>query len=516
MKITVPKNAFIEALSSLDKLGRNLKNAFPEFRHVRIQADAGSQCVHMAARDLEQQLQFELPDARVEDDLDIAASCAQLQSLVKGCRKDGELTLSADSGTLEVLEDGRSLGQLPLADGENAFPSPEVPGDAETVALPANFSAFVSDAAMCAGKDPTRVQVHGVCICKEGITATDGRELYHVPLPLEGVRSELSLIHTPALASIRRPWRSISTWRGKDRRLAAIRGDGFTYFAAISDGQYPNWRKVVPDDRDLDASIRFADPQRLLLMKFLQGVGKRADEHVELAFGPEQATVTDAAGRKINLPAETDGVRNPGSIAMRAEFLWKAFRLGHGSLRFSPGGRMPLKATGGKGIYIFMPCVPDNPQHPAAATATEPKPAGTEKRPQTAAAGNAVEKPRHGKGFPSPEAPKNTPQAHPPTTPEKPITSQQMKGTQTMEKATRETAAAVPQSNQEKADPEATPIEEASLCLDGIREDIKGITERFQQAARKLKEAMLEQKRQERQYNTALKTLERIRQASGF
>ena len=90
-------------------------------------------------------------------------------------------------------------------------------------------------------------------------------------------------------------------------------------------------------------------------MKFLQGVGKRADEHVELAFGPEQATVTDAAGRRINLPAETDGVRNPGSIAMRAEFLWKALRLGHGSLRFSPGGRMPLKATAAKASTSSCP-----------------------------------------------------------------------------------------------------------------------------------------------------------------
>ena len=64
--------------------------------------------------------------------------------------------------------------------------------------------------------------------------------------------------------------------------------------------------------------------------------------------------------------------------------------------------------------------------------------------------------------------------------------------------------------------PEITPIEEANQCLEGIKGDIKNINERFQQAARKLKEALLHQRQKERQYFDAIKKLDRIRQASGF
>ena len=64
--------------------------------------------------------------------------------------------------------------------------------------------------------------------------------------------------------------------------------------------------------------------------------------------------------------------------------------------------------------------------------------------------------------------------------------------------------------------PEITPIEEANQCLEGIRDDIKNLNERFLLAARKLKEALLHQRQKERQYFDAIKKLDRIRQASGF
>ena len=78
------------------------------------------------------------------------------------------------------------------------------------------------------------------------------------------------------------------------------------------------------------------------------------------------------------------------------------------------------------------------------------------------------------------------------------------------------TAITAPQSTPEKTEAEINPIEEANKYLDLIRDDIKNINEGFQLAARKLKEALLQQRQKERQYFDAVKKLERIRQASGF
>ncbi len=518
MKITITKNPFLEAVASMEKLGRNLKIAFPNFKYVQIKANVSKQSVCLSACDLDQVLQFDLPEAQVEGDLDIAVSCSQLRNLVKSSRKDGELTLAIASDTLEILENGRSLGQLPLADEEIAFSCPKAPDDAETIVLPANFAALVADASLCVSKDPTRVQVHGVCFSKDGITATDGKELFHVPLPLAELHSEISVIITPALASIKRPWRSISTWVKEDRRFVIIRGDGFSYFAKISNGKYPNWRNVIPDEKDLDVSIQFADPQCLQLKEFLQSVDKRIGEYVELAFEQDQITATDAANRKLFLHVETKGMQSPGSVSMKAEFLGRMLKLGHNKLLLAPSEQKPMKATGGKGFYIFMGAIPDNPKNQSVTVPVqEPKSVETENQAQTVIAEKTAENPPQTKEIASPETTKIKPPVQSHTTPKNPSINPRTKGVPNMEKTIPSpTAITAPQSTPEKTEAEINPIEEANKYLDLIRDDIKNINEGFQLAARKLKEALLQQRQKERQYFDAVKKLERIRQASGF
>jgi hypothetical protein len=59
-------------------------------------------------------------------------------------------------------------------------------------------------------------------------------------------------------------------------------------------------------------------------------------------------------------------------------------------------------------------------------------------------------------------------------------------------------------------------IDEASQCIELLRGQFKTFDSQLAQAGRKLKEALLAQRRKKRQYTDAVKKLERIRQASGF
>ena len=81
---------------------------------------------------------------------------------------------------------------------------------------------------------------------------------------------------------------------------------------------------------------------------------------------------------------------------------------------------------------------------------------------------------------------------------------------------TRFTVPANTDTSSTNTEEDTLPIEEASQCIDFIREQVKNLDERLTQASRKLKEAMLVQRRKKRQYADAVKKLERIRQASGF
>lgn len=65
-------------------------------------------------------------------------------------------------------------------------------------------------------------------------------------------------------------------------------------------------------------------------------------------------------------------------------------------------------------------------------------------------------------------------------------------------------------------EPDSNPLEEAAQHLDELKDELKALSDKVTLASRKFKEVMQEQRRQEREYNTAVRKLERIRQASGF
>jgi hypothetical protein len=70
-------------------------------------------------------------------------------------------------------------------------------------------------------------------------------------------------------------------------------------------------------------------------------------------------------------------------------------------------------------------------------------------------------------------------------------------------------------SSQDNA-PDLSPLEEANQCIDALREEVKSLNDRLNLVGRKLKEALLAQRQQERLYTSTARKLDRIRQASGF
>lgn len=517
MKITVPKNEFLDAIASLGKIAMG-RVTLPDFQNVHITANLKNQTVRIAACDFDQALHVDLLLAKADADVSVSVSCAQLRSLVRACGKDGDITLLVSSETLDLIENDQMIGQLPLAESEIVFPSPTIPQDAESVVLPTTFPAFMADASCCISDDPARALLHGVCISGLGVTATDGRELFHVPLPFDSLRSEMVLKLTPALASIRQRWLSLAAWPDGATRYVAIQGKSFQYTAKVPNGKYPNWQAVLPEESSLVVSVKFTGPQSQQMKEYLRGIDKNAGTWIELTIQQGQVTVKDASARKIFLPAEIDGCSEPCSITMGGEYLAKLFKFGHDTLLLNPGGGTPMKCIGGSGFYLFMGCTLTNSQTQAPRTAAgvqpnantaetqnpDPMPVAATK-PEIPAQNTEVEPTK----MPEITSPVPTPSSHPISQ------DNQEKGKQTMERPHVELKP-IPVNSPIISDPEATPMEEASQCLDDLREEVKSISEKLNQVSRKFKEALLQQRQKDRQYFTTVKKLERIRNASGF
>jgi DNA polymerase III sliding clamp (beta) subunit (PCNA family) len=521
MKIIIPKTELSEALCSLSRIACVANPILPATRLVRIQADAKKQSVVLSAGDLDQALQFTLPNAKTDADLDVAVSCAELKNAINGCGRTGELTFIVQADELTVFNNELQLGILTLAPQSDAYPFPEIPKNPSQIILPTNFTSFLANAQACTCNDPSRKILHGISISPDGVTATNGQHLFHVPLPLSGLPSELILEFNRVLLSIRQRWLSLATWKASEQStFIAIRGENFLYITKNVDGKFPNWRQVVPDDARLDCAIALPETDRNVLKNFLGLVEKKISEHVELTVETSRLKVVDATGRTVYLNnAEVKGGLLPCTTNVKADFLLKAIKFGHDTLRMCTCDDCAMIATGGAGFYVFMGCVRKKAAEPDVAVEAEAIPQPEEQDvTATAVAAASSTIPQPAKEETTPKAPQAQPAASPANVPQ--TTPKTRKETSTMQNIAMiprlpAPSATTPSTSQDDST-DLSPLEEANQYIEALRDEVKGLGERLNLAGRKLKEALLSQRQMERRYASTSRKLERIRQASGF
>ena len=524
MKIIIPKTELSEALCSLSKIACSAKPILPSLSFVRIQADAKKQTIVMSAGDLDQFLQFTLPNAQTDADVDIAVSCAELKNAIKGCGSAGDLTFAIEDEKLTVMNHELQLGILSLAPQDDAYPFPAVPKNPDSqIVLPTNFTSFLANAQACTSTDPTRKILQGICIAPDGITSSNGQDLYHVPLPLSGLPSAIILNFNRTLCSIRQRWLSLATWKVPEGpTFVAIRGEHFLYVTKSVDGIFPNWRQVVPEAADLDCAITLPEADRELLKRFLELVETKTSEHVALTVEENCLKVIDATGRTVHLNnAEVKGGQLPCTTHVKAEFLLKIVKFGHGTLMMCTRDNRAMKADGGAGFYVFMGCVREvkaaKPDVVIEAEAIhQPEEPNV---PTTAVAVTSSPIPQPAKEETTPTALQTQPAALPSTVAQITIPPTQQETSTMQNIATIPRVPVIPARTSSINQDDSTntnPLEEANQCIEALRDEVKGLGDRLNLAGRKLKEALLAHRQKERLYVDTTRKLDRIRQASGF
>jgi DNA polymerase III sliding clamp (beta) subunit (PCNA family) len=520
MKIIIPKTELSEALCSLSRIACVANPILPATRLVRIQADAKKQSVVLSAGDLDQALQFTLPNAKADADVDITVSCAELKNAIKGCGSAGDLTFAIQDEKLIVLNHELQLGILNLAPQNDAYPFPAVPKNTDSqIILPTNFTSFLANAQICTSTDPTRKILQGICIAPDGVTSSNGQNLYHVPLPLSGLPSAIILNFNRTLCSIRQRWLSLATWKVPEGpTFVAIRGEHFLYVTKSVDGIFPNWRQVVPEAADLDCAITLPEADRELLKRFLELVETKTSEHVALTVEENCLKVIDATGRTVHLNnAEVKGGQLPCTTHVKAEFLLKIVKFGHDTLTMNTRDNRAMKAEGGAGFYVFMGCVREEKKAAKPEVVQQPV---KEQVPATAV-------PQANSPIPPPAKEESTSTTTPEPPAALPVTVAQITipTTNREETSTMQNIAMIPRlpapsattpSTSQDDSTDLSPLEEANQYIEALRDEVKGLGERLNLAGRKLKEALLSQRQMERRYASTSRKLERIRQASGF
>ena len=252
------------ALAGLTKVVSG-KHQLPCLRCIRV--DASPERVTLMGTDLDMYARFAVPEFQCDTTASFLLPLDRLQSIARRFHPRTIINLepgriSCDLGTGRVVEDVESPD---VAD----FPQ-EPEFHSEPVALPESFPRRFSEAMGCSSTDATRYVLNGTYLDVSGaadaghyLVGTDGRHLFSansftLPLPESAIIPNHKLLLWRGLADV--PWAMAG--QKEDKQIAPlvriVAGD-WTLTMKVIDGNYPNWRQVVPHFRQHRTTVKLPE-----------------------------------------------------------------------------------------------------------------------------------------------------------------------------------------------------------------------------------------------------------------
>ena len=325
-----------------------------------------------------------------------------------------------------------------------------VPDDAVTVELPPDFGRLLALAAPVVNLREARLALRGINLSRDGVTVTNGKELLNLPCPLK-IPEDMTLPFPLALLTARPEGAgTLHIWRCQNERQFRIVSGGFQWQGKALPGNFPDWKQVIPADKTLDYRIEIHEPGRVI--EFLKTVPDCPPFHaVELNVIPNGVTVipNNFPDMELRLEATVIGAQPRAVLALNKYILLRMLQQGYTKFRAHSDGRIPVIAEGGSGRYLAMP-IHILPKHQ-----------------------------------PGKETSK----------------MENIKRIESTETAAEETAGPV------------NPMEELNHSIEELRGKLRTLLDESALLARKVKEAVLQQKQREREFVQAKRAIERIRMA---
>ena len=449
MKIEVNKNELERALIALGKLISRM-SPIPEHKSLLLECRDGKVC--FSTRSPSEQMTFRTACAG-EVEFCCIVGFDEFREAVRGYRNK-VLEIEDSKGTLRVGE--RTL--FPKSGVEwRSFQEGEHCSVSE---LPKDFVALFAAASPLVDRNNPRKVLQGINLCREGITTTNGKELLNIYIPLNvddfTIPLPLALMQTKTAEA-----GTLCTWTDRTGKMCRIETEHWVWYAEGLEGNYPNWKQVIPSQKALIRSVSFLPERGQQLEIFLKNVPDQPPHNpVELYQSDDPGYLNILAGEMhTSIAAEYIGNWNDVSIKLNKHALLRLLSEGHTKIE-AGDGHFPILATGGTGRYITIPLYQPKTQEPKPiqTQTEEPKMENNEMRVVSAPVQTVVRNPE-----PVPEA--------------------------------------------------VDPMEELNNGIDELRGRLKQLLDETGVLTRKVKEAVLRQKQKERDFILAKRAIERIKMA---
>ena len=255
--------------------------------------------------------------------------------------------LSYEAGVLQVGD--RCLVTVKDVEWPDFTPSAEL----KSCELPEGVVGMFARAAQVVDRNEPRTVLRGIHLSSDGIAVTNGKELlnYDIPLELEKdltIPLPLALIQSKATEA-----GTLTYWtKGTGVRFRITVG-AWSWTGKALAGDYPNWKRVIPEPATLTRSISFLPESGEQLALFLKNVPDDIPRNVvELSDGTDNTLDVRASDMQTSIAADLIGDWKESLFIDRA-ILLRLLQEGHTKIELG-SGFSPILATGGHGRYIAM------------------------------------------------------------------------------------------------------------------------------------------------------------------
>jgi DNA polymerase III sliding clamp (beta) subunit (PCNA family) len=317
------------ALAGLAKVVSN-KSTLECLRCIRL--DATPERTTLLGTDLEMYASVTLPEAKCDKAASFLLPLERLQSMVKRFAprtvmniESGRLFCDLGTGRVSENVEAPELKEFPV---EPAF-------EVKTVALPEQFQRRFIETMGCSSTDETRYVLNGILLdvsdpACHNMVGTDGRHLFSansftLPLSESVIVPSHKLLLWRGLADL--PW-AMAGQKKKNNTVVRIAAGNWTMTLKTIEGNYPNWKQVVPKGGDIRTTVRL--PEGHAFAEMVNGLpgGDLNDKPVNLVIEKGTVSVKDNAGGSSIL---LEGATTQGpdiKIRLNRDYLTKAFAYG--------------------------------------------------------------------------------------------------------------------------------------------------------------------------------------------
>jgi len=362
--ISIPISSLKPVITGLSKVVSN-KSSLECLRCVRV--DATPDRTSILGTDLDMFAWVRLPEANCDKQDSFLVPLERLQSMAK--RFNSQAVLNIEPGRIFCdLVTGR-VSENVEAPKLKEFPlEPEF--GVKVVALPESFPQRFSETMGCSSTDQTRYVLNGIQLdvsdpASHYMVSTDGHHLFSansfvLPISESVTIPNHKLLLWRGLSNL--PW-ALAGQRKKNSHMVRIAAGNWTLTLRAIEGNYPNWRQVIPDTKAHRTIVTLPEEHEFTaIVNGLPG-GELRDRPVDLVVENGSVSVRDTTGGPNILLAGATAKGPNIRLRLNRDYLTKAFDYGltriglidpMSSMHFTQEGRqmvvMPLRVADGQSV----------------------------------------------------------------------------------------------------------------------------------------------------------------------